>query len=59
MTEKEIEYKKALQGAAQLVKLYGDEFLPAFTRMEREIGALSEKSAAVARARAVVETMGL
>ena len=44
-------YQRALEGAAQLVALYGDEFLPAFIRIEEELEALDGQSSAAVRAK--------
>lgn len=53
LSERERYFRRALEGAAQLVTLYGDEFLPAFIRIEEEIEALAGKSSAAERARAL------
>lgn len=50
MRDQEELYRKALIGAAQLVSQFGDEFLPAFIRMEEELEILAGKSLAEARA---------
>lgn len=50
LSEREKHFRRALEGAAQLVAMYGDEFLPAFIRIEEELEALAGKSSAAVRA---------
>lgn len=53
LSEREKRYRLALQGTAQLVSLYGDEFLPVFIRIEQEFDKMENRKSAVARARAL------
>lgn len=55
-SEREKKIRRALEGAAQLVALFGDEFLPAFIRMEEELEVLTGNSSAVARAKRIAKT---
>lgn len=57
LSEREKRYRRALEGAAQLVSLYGDEFLPVFIRIEQEVDKMENRKSAVARARALAKAM--
>lgn len=50
--------RRALEGAAQLVELYGEEFLPLFLRLEEELEKALGQRTAVDRALALARKGG-
>lgn len=56
-SEREKRFHKALEGAAQLVARYGDEFLPVFIRLEQEVQEMERRKSALERARALAKKL--
>ncbi len=56
-SEREKRFRKALEGAAQLVAHYGDEFLPVFIRLEHEVQEIERRNSAIERARALAQKL--
>lgn len=57
LSEREKRFRKALEGAAQLVANYGDEFLPVFIRLEHEVQEMERRNSAMERARALAQKL--
>lgn len=56
-SEREKRFRKALEGAAQLVARYGDEFLPVFIRLEHEVQEMEKRNSAMERAKALAKKL--
>jgi len=50
--------RRALEGAAQLVDLHGEEFLPLFLRLEAELQSIEKRKTALERARVLARATG-